>query len=43
VDPRLIWLKALARRAADGFFWRWLMQSSPSPPTLAALAERRSL
>lgn len=33
VDPRLIWLKSLARRAAYGFLWGWLMQSSPSPPT----------
>jgi hypothetical protein len=43
VDPRLILLKSLARRAAYGFLWGWLMQSSLSPPTRAALAERRSL
>ncbi len=41
--PRLIWRKALARKTAYGPLWGWLVQSSPSPPTPAALAERRSL
>jgi hypothetical protein len=29
----LIWRKALARKAAYGLFWGWLVQSSSSPPT----------
>jgi hypothetical protein len=38
---RLIWRKALARKAAYGLFWGWLLQSPPSPPTPAAPAETK--
>ena len=37
-NPRLIWRKALARKAAYGPLGL-VMQSSPSPPTRAALTD----
>ena len=40
-NPRLIWRKATGSKAAYGLFWGWLVQSSPSPPTPAALAETK--
>ena len=40
-NPRLIWRKAAGSKAAYGLFWGWLVQSSPSPPTPAVLAETK--